>query len=113
MVSGLMMTVLLRLTFPTPTGLNCGKGIPEEGCQLLFLPSYSPDLTLLKKPSRSSKRPCTEQVPEPEKPWKKLLDKRYSLSWLRMLRDGFSIAGIFFLREKGRVNMVQSFGTPL
>jgi hypothetical protein len=45
------------------------------------------------------------------------LRKAYSqdllTSPLRMHRDDFSIAGIFFPGKKGRGNMVQSFGTPL
>jgi len=87
--------------------------IEAKGCQLLFLPSYSPDLTPLKKPFLSSKQPCDEQVPEPEKPWKKPLDKRYSPSPRRMHMGGFSIAGIFFLGKRGRANMVQVLSTPL
>jgi hypothetical protein len=67
----------------------------------------------LKKPSQSSKPPCDEQEPEHEKHCKKPLAKHYSPSPLRMRKDGFSIAGISFLSKKGRVNMVQSFGTPL
>jgi hypothetical protein len=53
----------------------------------------------LKKPSLSSKPPCDEQEPEPEKPWKRPLLRRYSLSPLRMRRDGSSIAATFSLTK--------------
>ncbi len=55
----------------------------------------------LKKPSPSSKPRGSEQEPEPEKPWKRPLLRRYSLSLLRMRRDGSSIAATFSL-TKGR-----------
>jgi hypothetical protein len=67
----------------------------------------------LKKRFPNSKQPYAAQEPEPEKPWKKPLLKHYSPSPLRMRRGGFSIAVIFFLIRKGRVNVAQSFGTPL
>ena len=51
----------------------------------------------------NSKPPYAAQELEPEKPWKRLLLKRYSLSPPRIHKDGFSIAAIFFLGRKGRV----------
>lgn len=61
---------------------------------LTFLP--------LKKRFPNSKPPYVARQPEPEKPWKKPLPKHYSPSLPRMLRDGFSIADILFLRGNAR-----------
>jgi len=83
--------------------------LPTSFLTELFTRSFSH----LKRRFPSSKQPYAAQEPEPERLWKKLLARHYSLSPLKMRRGGFSIVGIFFLDKKRRVNMAQAFGTPL
>jgi hypothetical protein len=93
------------------TGQN---GHRDERLSTSFLDlAIHPTFLPLKRRFPSSKQPYAAQEPEPERLWKKPLAKHYSPSPLKMRRGGFSIVGIFFLDKKRRVNMAQTFSTPL
>ena len=81
--------------------------IEAKGCQLLFLPSYSPDLSPIEEAFSKLKAHYDEREHEPGKPWKRPLLGRYSPSPHKMPRGGFSTAATCFLDKKGRANMAQ------
>jgi DDE superfamily endonuclease len=58
--------------------------IEERDCELIYLPSYSPDhRTPSRRPSRRSRGLCAKPKPGPEKPWSRRSVRRYRRSPLR------------------------------
>ena len=79
----------------THTGEKVRQVIEARGCQLLFLPSYSPDLSPIEE-AFSKLKAFLRQVGArtPETDAEKRLGKHFSLLLLTMLMGGFAIAAI-------------------
>jgi hypothetical protein len=88
--------------------------IETKGCQLLFLPSYSPDLSPIEEAKSCAQNSLTPRRSQNQRGsgrshWPGITHHHRSVR----RRGGFSIVGIFFLDKKRRVNMAQAFGTLL
>ena len=69
--------------------------IEERGCELIYLPSYSPDFNLSRKLSRRSRGSCAKPKPGLEKPWSKRSVGRYLRSplWTPVLSSSTAATG--------------------
>lgn len=87
----------------THTGAKVRQAIEARGCQLLFLPSYSPDLSPIEE-AFSKLKDFLRQVGArtPETDAGKRLGKRFSLLLLTMLMGGFATAAIFLKTGESR-----------
>ncbi len=88
--------------------------IEAKGCQLLFLPGYSPDLSPIEEAFSKLKTVLRRAGARTREALEEAIGQALlTISAASMRMGGFSIVVIFFLGKRGRVNMVQSFGTPL
>ena len=86
--------------------------LEAEGCQLLFLPSYSPDLSPIEEAFSKLKTALPRAGARTQEALEEALGQALLTIKFRMHMGGSNIAAILPLK-KGRVNMAQSLSTPL
>src|SRR2546429_4173510 len=91
-------------------GVKVRNAIEAEGCQLLFLPSYSPDLSPIEETFSKLKTALRRAGARTQEALEEALGQALLTIKFRMHRGGSNIAAILPLK-KGRVNMAQSLST--